>query len=131
MNPEKKFLNILKNWEFFLLVILALVVFTNSMLSPYFWDIYNLFDSTYNFCTRTNIYVVPNCRVALVVSSVGFAKRYTMRQVAIFSNFAVFIDNYSAKMANKEAAANTRAERYGDSEFEFVVFENQAANWMN
>jgi len=55
MNPEKKFLNILKNWEFFLLVILALVVFTNSMLSPYFWDIYNLFDSTYNFSEKALI----------------------------------------------------------------------------
>ena len=55
MKPQKKFLNILKNWEFFLLVILALVVFTNSMLSPYFLDIYNLFDSTYNFSEKALI----------------------------------------------------------------------------
>jgi rhamnose transport system permease protein len=55
MKSEKNFLNILKNWEFFLLVILALVVFTNSMLSPYFLDIYNLFDSTYNFSEKALI----------------------------------------------------------------------------
>lgn len=55
MKPEKKFLNILMNWEFFLLVILSLVVFTNSMMSPYFLDIYNLFDSTYNFSEKALI----------------------------------------------------------------------------
>lgn len=55
MKPKKNFLNILKSWEFFLLVVLGLVVFTNSMLSPYFLDIYNLFDSTYNFSEKALI----------------------------------------------------------------------------
>ncbi len=55
MKQNKSPLNILMNWEFFLLVILALVVLTNSMLSPYFLDIYNLFDSTYNFSEKALI----------------------------------------------------------------------------
>ncbi len=52
---NKNPLNLLMKWEFLLLVILLIVVFINSILSPYFLDIYNLFDSTYNFSEKALI----------------------------------------------------------------------------
>lgn len=55
MKAEKNLLNVLMKWEFLLLLILIVVVVINSSLSPYFLDIYNLFDSTYNFSEKALI----------------------------------------------------------------------------
>lgn len=42
-------------WEVLLIVLLAVVVTINAFASPYFLDIYNLFDSTYNFSEKALI----------------------------------------------------------------------------
>lgn len=42
-------------WEVLLIALLAAVVTINSLASPYFLDIYNLFDSTYNFSEKALI----------------------------------------------------------------------------
>ena len=42
-------------WEVLLLVLLALVVLVNSLISPYFLDIYNLSDATFNFSEKAII----------------------------------------------------------------------------
>lgn len=55
----------LTSWEILLIVLLVLVVITNSFLSPYYLDIYNLFDSTTNF-TEKAIIALP---MALVIIS--------------------------------------------------------------
>lgn len=55
----------LTSWEVLLLVLLFVVVITNSFLSPYYLDIYNLFDSTTNF-TEKAIIALP---MALVIIS--------------------------------------------------------------
>jgi rhamnose transport system permease protein len=55
MKNQKSILNLLMKWEFLLFVILGIVVTANSFLSPYFLDIYNLFDSTYNFSEKALI----------------------------------------------------------------------------
>ncbi|MCP4719821.1 MAG: ABC transporter permease [Desulfobacteraceae bacterium] len=48
-------LKILLQWEVLLIALLAVIVTINSVLSPYFLDIYNLFDSTYNFSEKALI----------------------------------------------------------------------------
>ncbi len=45
----------LQRWEIGLLVLLALVMFVNSRLSPYFLDSRNLIDSTFNFSEKAII----------------------------------------------------------------------------
>ena len=55
MKLERNPLNIFIKWEFLLVAILAIVVIINSTLSPYFLDIHNLFDSTYNFSEKALI----------------------------------------------------------------------------
>lgn len=42
-------------WEVLLIVLLAVVVTINAFASPYFLDIYNLFDATYNFSEKALI----------------------------------------------------------------------------
>lgn len=42
-------------WEVLLIALLAVVVAINSIASPYFLDIYNLFDATYNFSEKALI----------------------------------------------------------------------------
>lgn len=42
-------------WEVLLIVLLAVVVTINAIASPYFLDIYNLFDATYNFSEKALI----------------------------------------------------------------------------
>jgi rhamnose transport system permease protein len=44
--------NLLLRWELILVVMLAIVVLTNSRLTPYFWDPFNLGDSTFNFSEK-------------------------------------------------------------------------------
>jgi len=48
-------LKILLQWEVLLIALLIVIVVINSVLSPYFLDIYNLFDSTYNFSEKALI----------------------------------------------------------------------------
>lgn len=42
----------LLRWESILVLLLALVIIGNTMISPYFLDIYNLSDATYNFSEK-------------------------------------------------------------------------------
>jgi rhamnose transport system permease protein len=44
--------NLFLRWELILVVLLALVVLLNSRLTPYFWNPYNLGDSTFNFSEK-------------------------------------------------------------------------------
>ncbi len=44
--------NILLRWEVILLVMLAVVIIANTIISPYFLDIYNLADATFNFSEK-------------------------------------------------------------------------------
>lgn len=55
MKMQNSLVNLLVKWEFLLLVVLGIVILINSLLSPYFLDIYNLFDSTYNFSEKALI----------------------------------------------------------------------------
>ncbi|MCP4298742.1 MAG: ABC transporter permease [Proteobacteria bacterium] len=67
MNPQKpqSIVNYFLHWENILLVLLGLVILVNSQLSPYFLDIFNLFDSTFNFSEKA-IIALP---MALVIIS--------------------------------------------------------------
>ncbi len=47
--------DIVLRWESILVILLALVVFANSLLSPYFLDIDNLSDTTFNFSEKAII----------------------------------------------------------------------------
>ena len=55
MIKSVKPLKILLQWEVLLIALLAVIVTINSVLSPYFLDIYNLFDATYNFSEKALI----------------------------------------------------------------------------
>jgi rhamnose transport system permease protein len=45
----------LLQWEILLLILLVVIVVINSIVSPHFLDVYNLFDSTYNFSEKALI----------------------------------------------------------------------------
>ena len=55
MKQELKASPLLFRWESFLLLILIAVVIANSFLSPYFLDIDNIFDTTFNFTEKALI----------------------------------------------------------------------------
>ena len=53
--PPFRLAGLALRWEVLLLVLLALVVLVNSLISPYFLDIYNLSDATFNFSEKAII----------------------------------------------------------------------------
>jgi rhamnose transport system permease protein len=53
--PPRRLADFLLRWETILVCILALVIFVNTLLSPYFLDLYNLSDATVNFSEQAII----------------------------------------------------------------------------
>ncbi len=53
--PPRRLVDFLLRWESILVLLLAAVVITNALLSPYFLDLYNLADTTYNFSEKALI----------------------------------------------------------------------------
>lgn len=51
----RRLADILLRWETVLVILLAAVIVTNTLLSPYFLDLYNLADTTYNFSEKAII----------------------------------------------------------------------------
>ena len=53
--PPFRLVDLLLRWESILVLLLALVVVVNTWISPYFLDIYNLSDATFNFSEKAII----------------------------------------------------------------------------
>ncbi len=54
-NTGYRFLSALMKWETVLVLILTAIVIANTFLSPYFLDVTNLFDTTFNFSEKALI----------------------------------------------------------------------------
>ena len=52
MQAPRTLSDFLLRWETILVVLLVVVIVGNTMISPYFLDIYNLSDATYNFSEK-------------------------------------------------------------------------------
>lgn len=53
--PRRSWTQWIQRWEIILAALLAVVFMVNTQLSPYFLDIYNLIDSTFNFSEKAII----------------------------------------------------------------------------
>lgn len=53
--PPRRLSDMLLRWETILCLLLAAVIIGNTLVSPYFLDIYNLADATYNFSEKAII----------------------------------------------------------------------------
>jgi rhamnose transport system permease protein len=50
--PPRRLIDMLLRWETILVILLAAVIAYNTSISPYFLDLYNLADATYNFSEK-------------------------------------------------------------------------------
>lgn len=57
-NNGYRFLSVLMKWETVLILILTAIVIANTFLSPYFLDVNNLLDTTFNFSEKTTIALI-------------------------------------------------------------------------
>ncbi len=53
--PPRRLADLVLRWETILVVLLVAVFVTNALISPYFLDLYNLADTTYNFSEKAII----------------------------------------------------------------------------
>ena len=53
--PPRRLADLVLRWETILVVLLVAVFVTNTLISPYFLDLYNLADTTYNFSEKAII----------------------------------------------------------------------------
>jgi rhamnose transport system permease protein len=53
--PPRRLRDILLRWQVILVILLVLTIVVNTMVSPYFLDVYNLADATFNFSEKAII----------------------------------------------------------------------------
>jgi rhamnose transport system permease protein len=53
--PPRRWRDILLRWEVILVILLALTIIVNTIASPYFLDVFNLADATFNFSEKAII----------------------------------------------------------------------------
>jgi rhamnose transport system permease protein len=53
--PPRRLRDILLSWEVILVILLALTIVVNTIVSPYFLDVFNLADATFNFSEKAII----------------------------------------------------------------------------
>lgn len=53
--PPRRWRDILMRWEVILVILLALTIIVNTIASPYFLDVFNLADATFNFSEKAII----------------------------------------------------------------------------
>ena len=63
--PPRRIADMLLRWETILVMLLAAVIIFNTSISPYFLDLYNLADATYNFSEKA-IIALPMALLILV-----------------------------------------------------------------
>jgi rhamnose transport system permease protein len=63
--PPLRLFDVVLRWETILCLLLAAVIIGNSLVSPYFLDVYNLADATYNFSEKA-IIALPMALLILV-----------------------------------------------------------------
>jgi rhamnose transport system permease protein len=80
--PHKTILSRLMRWEWFLVVLIALVVIVNSNLSPYFLDVNNLFRASSDFL-EIGLMMLPMAWI-IVTGNVDLAVASTLGMTASF-----------------------------------------------
>ncbi|HZP20366.1 MAG TPA: ABC transporter permease [Bauldia sp.] len=53
--PPRRIRDVLLRWEVILVILLAVTIVVNTMVSPYFLDVFNLADATFNFSEKAII----------------------------------------------------------------------------
>jgi rhamnose transport system permease protein len=79
---RSRFTTLLSKWEAQLVVLLILAIIVCSFLSPYFLDVRNLFDMTFNFMEKS-IMALPMTFIIIAVGSVDLSIASTMAMSAI------------------------------------------------
>jgi rhamnose transport system permease protein len=87
-----RFLSVLMKWETVLVLILTAIIIANSLLSPYFLDVNNLLDTTFNFSEKAII--------ALLMAFVIIAGDIDISVASIVVLSSVFMGMASAQGAN-------------------------------
>lgn len=54
-SPPRRFRDLVLSWEVILVILLALTIIVNTIASPYFLDVFNLADATFNFSEKAII----------------------------------------------------------------------------
>ena len=80
--PRRSFLSRFLRWEWFLVALIALVVFVNSQLSPYFLDVKNLFRASSDFM-EMGLMMLPMVLI-IVTGNVDLAVASTLGMTASF-----------------------------------------------
>jgi rhamnose transport system permease protein len=96
--PRRTLAGSLLRWEVILVILLALTVLVNTLVSPYFLDVYNLADATFNFSEKAiialamallilvrDIDLSVAAIVALAAMSIGFAAEAGFGPAALFA----------------------------------------------
>lgn len=63
--PRRRLSDVILRWETILILLLGAVIIFNTVISPYFLDLYNLADATYNFSEKA-IMALPMALLILV-----------------------------------------------------------------
>ena len=80
--PRRSFLSRFLRWEWFLVALIALVVFVNSQLSPYFLDVKNMFRASSDFM-EMGLMMLPMVLI-IVTGNVDLAVASTLGMTASF-----------------------------------------------
>jgi rhamnose transport system permease protein len=96
--PRRTVAGSLLRWEAILVILLVLTVVVNTLVSPYFLDVYNLADATFNFSEKAiialamallilvrDIDLSVAAIVALAAMSIGFAAEAGFGPAALFA----------------------------------------------
>jgi rhamnose transport system permease protein len=101
--PPRHWRDILMRWEVILVILLALTIVVNTIASPYFLDVFNLADATFNFSEKAMIALAMAllilvreidlsvaAMVALAAMGVGYAAEAGYGPAALFAT-GIFI----------------------------------------
>ena len=96
--PRRNVRDVLLRWEVILVILLVVTVVVNTLVSPYFLDVYNLADATFNFSEKAIIALGMACLilvreidlsvaaiVALSALGIGYAAEAGFGPVALFA----------------------------------------------
>jgi rhamnose transport system permease protein len=95
--PRRTVRDVLLRWEVILVILLVLTIVVNTIVSPYFLDVYNLADATFNFSEKAIIALGMACLilvrdidlsvaaiVALAAMGIGYAAEAGFGPTALF-----------------------------------------------
>jgi len=96
--PPRRLRDIILRWEVILIILLALTIVVNTIVSPYFLDVFNLADATFNFSEKAIIALAMALLilvreidlsvaaiVALAAMSIGYAAEAGWGPLALFA----------------------------------------------